>query len=94
MIQKIKLIIKQLQDSGLPIIVLRDCISKLPSITYTFFVISGIIVVLGLIKKADALTGGVDISNALSFFGISGATYLGRKVINKNDKGTVEIPKE
>jgi hypothetical protein len=94
MIAKLKSIIKQLQDKGLPIIILRDNLTGKPSITYSFFVLSGLMVVLGLIGKFAKLSGGIDMDNALLFYYASSATYLGRKITNTNKDSTTEINKE
>jgi hypothetical protein len=88
-ITNLKKLLKELQDKGLPIVILRDSVTGKPSITYSFFVISGILVVLGLIGKFAKVSGGIDMSNALNFFYGCGALYLGRKMTNKN-----EPPKE
>jgi hypothetical protein len=79
MMNKLKSLIKELQDKGIPIIVLRDLVTNSPSITYTFFVLSGILVILGLIGKFARVAGGIDMDNALAFFYACSATYVGRK---------------
>lgn len=76
---KLKALIKDLQDKGVPLIVLRDVVTKTPSITYTFFVLSGTLVTLGLIGKFAKISGGIDMDNALAFFYACSATYVGRK---------------
>lgn len=77
--QKLKLLIKDLQTKGVPLIILRDVVTNSPSITYTFFVLSGTLVTLGLIGKFAKLSGGIDMDNALAFFYACSATYVGRK---------------
>lgn len=86
MVEQFKAHIKQLQNKGLPIIVLRDIVTKKPSITFTFFVVSGLLVVAGLIGKFAEISGGIDMDNALSFFYGSGAMYIGRKFTSTNFK--------
>lgn len=83
-IDLIKEKIKELQDKGLPIVLLQDNITKKPSITFTFFVISGAMVILGLIGKFVKVAGGIDIDNALNFFYGCGAMYIGRKFTSKS----------
>jgi hypothetical protein len=83
-------IIKELQEKGLPLIILRDNVTGKPSITYSFFVISGVLVILGLIGKFAKVSGGIDMENALSFFYGCGAMYVGRKMTNKNNDSTKE----
>lgn len=83
-------LIKELQEKGLPIIILRDNATGKPSITYSFFVLSGVLVTLGLIGKFAKVSGGIDMDNALSFFYGCGAMYVGRKMTNKNNDSTKE----
>jgi hypothetical protein len=83
-------IIKELQEKGLPLIILRDNVTGKPSITYSFFVISGVLVILGLIGKFAKVSGGIDMDNALSFFYGCGALYVGRKMTGKNNDSTKE----
>jgi len=92
-VDKIKEIIKNLQDKGVPVILLQDIITKQPSITFSFFVISGVLVIAGLIGKFAKLSGGIDMENALSFFYGAGAMYLGRKITNANSKNKNELDK-
>ena len=86
----IRKIIKELQEKGLPLIILRDNVTGKPSITYSFFVVSGVLVILGLIGKFAKVSGGIDMDNALSFFYGCGAMYVGRKMTNKNNDSTKE----
>lgn len=86
MVEKIKELIKNLQEKGLPIIILRDNLTGKPSITYSFFVISGSLVILGLIGKFAKVSGGIDMDNALNFFYGCGAMYIGRKITRKPSK--------
>jgi hypothetical protein len=86
----IRKIIKELQDKGLPLIILRDSVTGKPSITYSFFVISGVLVILGLVGKFAKVSGGIDMENALSFFYGCGAMYVGRKMTSKNNDSTKE----
>lgn len=86
MVEQVKELIKRLQSKGLPIIILRDNLTGKPSITYSFFVISGSLVILGLIGKFAKVSGGIDMDNALNFFYGCGAMYIGRKITNKPSK--------
>lgn len=86
MVDQIKELIKRLQAKGLPIIILRDNLTGKPSITFSFFVISGLLVILGLIGKFAKVSGGIDMDNALNFFYGCGAMYIGRKITNKPSK--------
>lgn len=92
--EQLKQCIKKLQDNGLPIVLLQDVVTKKPSITFSFFVISGALVVLGLIGKFADLSGGIDIENALSFFYGSGAMYVGRKFTMDTPKSKTTVSKK
>jgi hypothetical protein len=85
-VEQLKKLLKDLQEKGLPIVVLRDNLTGKPSITYSFFVISGILVILGLIGKFAKVSGGIDMDNALNFFYGCGAMYIGRKITNKSSE--------
>jgi hypothetical protein len=85
-VEQLKKLLKDLQEKGLPIVVLRDNLTGKPSITYSFFVISGILVMLGLIGKFAKVSGGIDMDNALNFFYGCGAMYIGRKITNKSSE--------
>lgn len=86
MVEQVKELIKKLQSKGLPIIILRDSLTGKPSITFSFFVISGLLVILGLIGKFAKVSGGIDMDNALNFFYGCGAMYIGRKFTKKSGK--------
>lgn len=94
MVIKLKEILKELQEKGLPIVILRDTVTGLPSITFSFFVLSGALVALGLIGKFAKLSGGIDMDNALNFFYACSATYVGRKMTSKNGNKAIEVDKE
>lgn len=68
--EKIKELIKQLQDKGLAIIILQDPLTKLPSITFTMALIS---FVTDQLKHTDA---------SLNSFIVCAGLYLGRKITN------------
>lgn len=89
---KLKQLVKDLQDKGIPIFLLRDMTTKLPSVTFSLLIVSALMVVLGLIGKFAKLAGGFDIENSLTFFGICFGGYLGRKITN--GKTSIEENKE
>ena len=60
--------------------VLRDVTTQKPSASFTLLVVSSGLVIFGLINKAAKLVDGVDINNALQFFGICAGLYFGRKL--------------
>lgn len=80
--------LKKLQDrltefctkKGLPVPVLRDPVTQQPSASFTLLVVSSGLVIFGLINKAAKLVDGIDMDNALQFFGICAGLYFGRKL--------------
>lgn len=80
--------LKELQDrftefctkKGLPVPVLRDPVTQQPSASFTLLVVSSGLVIFGLINKAAKLVDGIDMDNALQFFGICAGLYFGRKL--------------
>jgi hypothetical protein len=85
--------LKELQDKllnwctkrGIPVPVLRDPVSQKPSASFTLLVISSGLVIFGLVNKIAKLVDGVDLPNALQFFGICAGLYFGRK-LTSDDK--------
>jgi len=79
MVEKIKAFINTMNQYGIPLPLLRDNKVGRGSITYTLFVISGVLVVIGLIGKISKQLD-IDLSQAIYFFGTCGAMYLGRQL--------------
>lgn len=65
---------------GVPVPILRDPIAQKPSASFTLLVVSSGLVIFGLLNKVAKLVDGVDIDNALQFFGICAGLYFGRKL--------------
>ena len=72
--------IKQLQENGIPVVLLRDPTTKTQSLSFSLVIISATLVVLGVIGKFAKFAGGFDIENSLSFFYGCAGMYLGRKI--------------
>lgn len=88
MLEKLKEHIKQLQEKGLPLVFLRDPISKLPSVSLTLLIISFLLSVFSLINKFAKVVDGVDVDNTLELLVITSSLYFGRSLSKKmNDKG-------
>lgn len=65
---------------GVPVPILRDPISQLPSASFTLLVVSSGLVIFGLLNKVAKFVDGVDIENALQFFYACAGLYFGRKL--------------
>jgi len=88
MLEKLKEHIKQLQEKGLPLVFLRDPISKLPSVSLSLLIISFLLSVFSLINKFAKVVDGVDVDNTLELLVITSSLYFGRSLSKKmNDKG-------
>lgn len=79
MLDKIKEIIDKMNSRGIPAPMVRDPVSQIPSVTLTMVVVSFGMCVIGLIGKASGFLGGVDMSQAITLFGVAGGMYLGRR---------------
>lgn len=93
--ERIKEFFKKLNNSGVPIFVFQDPITKLPSITFTFFVISGIICLLATLDSIKAFAG-INFGEIKDFFDMNCYVYTGRSLIkaiagtNANTTSTTE----
>lgn len=85
MIDKTKEILKRIQDSGIPVVLFQDPMTKTQSLSFSLVVISAALVIFGLIGKFTKLAGGFDIENSLSFFYGCSALYFGRKITSNKD---------
>lgn len=80
MVEQLKQFVKHLQESGIPVVLFQDPITKTQSLTFSLVIISATLVIFGLIGKFAKLAGGFDIENSLSFFYGCSALYFGRKI--------------
>lgn len=88
MLDKIKELIKQLQDQGIPVIFFRDPITKQPSVSLSLLLVSFVLSIFALINKFAKIVDGVDIENTLQLLIICASLYFGRSLSKKmNDKG-------
>jgi hypothetical protein len=87
MLEKLKQLIKELQDKGAPLVFLRDPITKLPSVSLSLLIISFILSIFALINKFAKVVDGVDVENTLQLLIICASLYFGRSLSKKmNDK--------
>lgn len=81
---KLQELIKKMNDRGIPIPMIQDPVTKLPSVTLTFAVLSFNVALLGLLGKVADMFKGVDVQQAIYLFGVSAGLYLGRKISAKD----------
>ena len=87
MLDKLKEFLKELQDKGIPVVFLRDPITKLPSVSLTLLLVSFILSIFSLINKFAKIVDGVDVDNTLQLLIVCASLYFGRSLSKKmNDK--------
>lgn len=92
--QKIITFITKLNSMGIPLPMIRDPKNGLPSVSLTMLFISFNVVLIGLIGKFSKFFDGVDIQQAIYWFGMCAALYFGRKLSAVTDGITTEIKEE
>ena len=85
----IKELIKKANKYGIPVPTCRDPRTGQGSASFTLLVISGGVVLLGLLNSFAKIFKGVDIEHALYWFGMCTALYWGRSF--KKDGDSIEI---
>lgn len=87
--EKLKQLVKDLQDKGIPLIYLRDPKTQLPSITFIMMVVKFVLCVGAVIVKVaeSKLLAGLNFQYCLQLLMDTGAGYLGRK-FQSRDKTT------
>lgn len=86
---KVKEVIKKLNEKGIPTPIFRDMVSGKPSITYTMLLVAFVITALSSFKLgADKL--GLNFDQCLQLLSYVGIGYIGRKF----QKGNVTIETE
>lgn len=85
MLDKLKQLVLELNESGIPLPLVRDNKTGRGSISLTMMVISFTIVLLGLLGKFSKVLD-IDLTQGIYFFGITSALYFSRSISgNKND---------
>lgn len=83
-------IINDLKDRGVPLLFVKDPISKLPSVSLTMLVVSFTLTVLLLLNKVAKIFEGVDIDNTLDLLIITSSLYFGRALTRGNTSTNIE----
>jgi ABC-type bacteriocin/lantibiotic exporter with double-glycine peptidase domain len=87
MLNKIKSKLKELQDKGIPLVFVKDPLTKLPSVSLTLLLVSFLLSVFSLINKFAKIVDGVDVDNTLELLIVCASLYFGRSMSKKmNDK--------
>jgi hypothetical protein len=80
MLEKLKQKIQELQEQGIPLVFVKDPISKLPSVSLTLLLISFALSIFSLINKFAKIVDGVDVDNTLELLVICASLYFGRSL--------------
>lgn len=80
-------------SKGFPIPLLRDPKTQIGSISFTFLWLSGTIIMLGLLGKWTKFLD-IDLTNALTFFGVCSGLYFGRNLGPSNSKTNEKVDNE
>lgn len=88
--EKLTSIINDLKDKGIPLLFVKDPISKLPSVSLTMLVVSFTLTVLSLLNKVAKIFEGVDIDNTLELLIITSSLYFGRALTRGNTSTNIE----
>jgi ABC-type bacteriocin/lantibiotic exporter with double-glycine peptidase domain len=87
MLEKLKEHIKKLQEQGIPLLFVRDPLTKQPSVSLTLLIISFFLSIFSLINKFAKIVEGVDVDNTLELLVVCASLYFGRSLSKKiNDK--------
>lgn len=85
---KLKQLLIYLNEQGIPLPLIRDNKTGRGSISYTFVWLSGTLVLFGLVGKWSHYLD-IDLSNAITFFGVSSGLYWGRAI--DTNKGSISL---
>jgi hypothetical protein len=91
MIDKLREFVNWMHQKGIPLPAVRDYSTAQPSVSLTMLIVSFTMVIVGLIGKSAGFLGGVDLSQALTLFGLCAGLYFSRRVSSKGDDKSVTI---
>lgn len=91
MMEKIKQLISQMNEAGVPLPMMRDPLTGKASVTLTMMILSFNTALLGQLGKFTKLLGDVDMTSAMSLFVATSALYLGRKLQSNGSSKTITV---
>lgn len=91
--QKFKRKLTQLAANGVPIFVIKDPKTKMPSVSLTLVFISFNVWLASVIGKISGHLGGMNTNDCLNMFLSAAALYFGRK-FQQSDSGKSSLGKE
>ena len=81
--KRLQSLIIKLQKQGIPLVFVRDPITKVPSVSLTLLLLSFSISLFALINKFAKIVEGVDVDNSLELLIICASLYFGRSISKK-----------
>lgn len=90
MLEKIIDIFRRSNQQGIFIPMISDPSTGKSSVSLTIFFIANTVVTIGLIGKWSNALGGVDLTQALYWWGMAAALYAQRKYVKSKDSLTIE----
>lgn len=89
MIPQLKAFVNKLNQAGVPLPLLRDPKSGMASVSLTMMLLSFLVCIVGLIGKLAGPLDGINLSEALTLFGVTASLYFGRNLSigSKNSNG-------
>lgn len=91
---KLKELIKRMNELGVPLPMLRDPVTGRASVTLTMMFLSFNTALFGQIGKVTKVLGDVDMSSAIVLFTTTAGLYLGRKFQTGENKEVTLSEKE
>jgi hypothetical protein len=82
-VKRLQSLIIKLQKQGIPLVFVRDPITKVPSVSLTLLLLSFSISLFALINKFAKIVEGVDVDNSLELLIICASLYFGRSISKK-----------
>lgn len=83
-----------MNQAGIPMPLLRDPKVGVSSLSFTLVVVAALNVQLALINLFANFVKGVDVTNALYWFGMCSALYFGRSIVSSKDKIEINAEKK
>lgn len=78
MLDKLKMKLEELQKTGVPLLFIRDPKTGMPSVSLTLMIITFAVCTVGLVGKISDFLGDVDMTQAITLFGLNAGLYFAR----------------
>jgi hypothetical protein len=85
-VDKVKEIILKMNEKGIPVPLFRDPDKDGPSISFTFYYLTGFLAIFSLIGKLTKVFGDIDVSGSIYLFLTAAGLYQGRRIMSDGKK--------